>query len=261
MKKNKRIALLSFLLLSSLAFFGWASYKKSFKPLAPEKKMVDIVYSPAKVDAGKLQLLRQLCAKMSLNQKVLFIEGTVNALNGADSTDRLINADYIFMKQGDQFYYKLGQSETINTKKLNLYVDNGTKKIMLSPGKLTSAINGVGDPAELLKKVEDEGYELSEKINGMITIMTLSNPYHLSCKVFSIAYETESLQPKKLVYRLSNFQEPQNSKLDNVLEISFSSVKTSSGNDPKEITKFLRKEGKVWTLTDQYKDYELINML
>jgi len=261
MKKIYLITTICSLLLSGVGIFCWAALMKSAKAKMHTASELDKAYSPGKPDPAKVKLLAEVCQNMSMDKGALFIQGVINASNGADSSDKLSHIEYVFAKSGNIMYYKLGQVESINTPALNVYIDNGMKKIMLSASKKALPLPVVPDLTSLLSRIEEEGYTLSEKVQGETTTLSLNNPYHVSCKNYSVSFSTLTLQVEKIFCRMSNFQNPENDKMDNQFEVSFSSFNSHPVMEKYNLKQFIRKVNNKWALSSALKDYELVDML
>lgn len=132
---------------------------------------------------------------------------------------------------------------------------------MISAPKEYGALPAIADVSNLLNRIEEEGYELKEKVQGESTTLSLTNPNHVSCKAYSVSFNTKTLQPEKIFCRMSNFQNPEDNKLDNQLEITFKKIEKHSGIEKYPIQKFVQKEEGNWVLNAAFKEYELINLL
>jgi hypothetical protein len=248
-------------LILGTAFLGIAKLKETYiKPeilVADVKKDSLIQY----IDTAKINLLRAVYNKIDPSRKEFLIEGTIEARNGADTTDHLENATYVFSKKGSSFYYKMGNTESINAKGLNIFIDHGIKKIMLSKQKNTISVAGIPDLNTIIDQIKGEGFELTDKKNGVVESISLKNPYHLSCKEYVISFNSESLVPERLLFRISNFQKPEDSKMDNVLDFKLKKVSQHADIEKYTSFKVVNKEKNRWQLSPEFSDYELINIL
>ncbi len=248
------------LLMAGTALFGWGGYhqKSPVQVLSPVPQ--DTLRSII-VDSAKLSLLSTVYSKLNQDQDEFLIIGTIDARNGADTADHLSHADYIFSKKGMSFYLKIGSTETINANGLYLFVDNDIKKVMVSKEKQIIPNIGMPKLSEVIKRVKEEGYSVISEINGNSERITLSNPYHLSCKEYAIEFNSATLIPQRLYLRLSDFSAPENAKKDNVIDFRIKKASPVSDIEKYTTQTVVTKAYERWTLGSKYRDYELINKL
>ncbi|WP_316815866.1 hypothetical protein [Pedobacter nyackensis] len=260
-KANKKAGLVALVLvLASISFLGWAKYKTSFVKATGKSAVVDSV-ATYKIDTAKVALLKRVYSKLNLNKSEFLITGSMSAKNGADTTDRLKNAQYVFSRKGTSFYFKMGATETFNANGIYLYVDHGMKKVLLAKEKQVVSGFAMPELSTVLKTVTEEGFRLNSTINGENERISFTNPDHLSCKEYSVTFNKQSLAPSKLYVRLSDGEEPENNKKDNVIDFRIQRSSTDS-----EIARYIAqniviKGNKSWSLGPAFKNYELINTL
>lgn len=257
-KKTTVVIMISF--LTAATCLALVRYHQ-FSFVQAKKVVLKKAQIEAELDTAKLSLLSRVYKNLNLNRDEFLIEGSISANNGADTTERLNNLDYIFSKKGSMFYYKLGVTETINANGLNIFIDHGAKKIMLSKEKKVVPAASLPDFTELIKKVKEEGFKILDSKTGDTEQITLSNPYHLTCKEYTVAFNSTTLVPQRMYTRLTNFSDPENSKKDNVIDFRISKVESDS-----EIRKYthqniVKKEKNGWRLNPGFEGYELINTL
>jgi hypothetical protein len=262
MNKNFKKSLFVFVLLAlaGASFLGWAKYKISFIKEAISPVAVDSVVA-YKVDTAKVALLKRVYSKLNLNKKEFLIAGRIGAKNGADSTDRLTNADYVFSRKGTSFYFKLGATESFNANGFYLYVDHGMKKVLLSKEKQIASDFLMPELSSILNTVAEEGFKLNSTVNGENQRISLTNPYHLSCKEYSVTFNKLTLKPNRLFVRLSNPQEPEDGSKDNVIDFRIRLSSAISNIQKYTTQNIVIKGNKSWSLGPAFRSYELINTL
>jgi|GEM_PF-1688948 len=261
-KLSKGTGLIIFIaLMVSSTFFALSKYKAK-DPIKIDKQVpgTDTVTNNI-IDTAKLGLLTKVYKNLDPNRNEYFLSGLINANNGADTSDHLLNTEYVLSKRGNEVYLKFGQTETINANGICIYIDHGMKKIMLS--KSSEVITGLAIPnlTEQVKKIREEGFKMKSDKTGDTERIVLSNPYHLSCKEYAVSFNSNTLKPERIYVRLSSFEEPENTKMDNVIDFKINQTASASGIDKYTEQNFVKKQGKEWALNPGYKGYELINTL
>ncbi len=213
---------------------------------------------PDKVLLAKFQ---QLCKKMSEIKDSYTVAGTMNIIDHANPRDKMENVKFLFCKKGDQYYYLLGTTATINEDGIYLYIDNETKKILLSQQKKVVYDPGFKQFANLGANIKSENYRLVSKVTGDMETLSLINEHHISCKQYSISLKKNSMTIKRLYMRLTNFYEPLKTDNEKVVDVSI-----SEWDDAADISKYLTKDKVViqgnggWKTVSGFKNYQLIKM-
>ena len=246
--------------LAGVSALGWAKYKASVVKDQVKSVATDSLASNP-IDTAKVALLKRVYGKLNQNKSEFLIAGSMMAKNGADTTDRLNNAQYVFSRKGTSFYFKLGATESFNANGFYLYVDHGMKKVLLAKQKQAVSDFVMPELSALLKTVGEEGFSLKSTINGENERISLLNPYHLSCKEYTVTFNKTTLKPSRLFVRLSDPESPENANKDNVIDFR---IRISSALS--EITRYTAQhivaKGKAgWSLNPEFKNYELINTL
>lgn len=259
--KLKKIGLVATVLMfAGGSFLGWAKYKTAPIKGIAKPVVMDSVQSN-KIDTVKVERLKRVYGKLNLNKNEFLIAGSISAKNGADTADRLNNAAYIFSRKGASFYFKLGTTETINANGIYLYIDHKIKRVLLAKKKEVISDFIMPELTTILNTVNEEGFELSSTTNGEIEQITLLNPYHLSCKEYTIAFNKKTLKPNKLYVRLSNSMESEDVKKDNVIDFRIRLSSPVSAIETYTVQNIVKKEKRGWILYPGFKSYELINTL
>jgi hypothetical protein len=260
-RKIKEVGfIVAVLVLAGTSFLGWAKYKalivkESAKPVTIDSLVVN------KIDTAKIALLKVVYGKLNLNKNEFLIAGSIRAKNGADTTDRLKNSPYIFSRKGKSFYFKMGATESFNANGIYLYVDHGMKKVLIAKQKQIISDFVMPELRTILKTVGEEGFQLKSTVIGENERISLSNPYHMSCKEYSVTFNKLSLKPNKLYVRLSNPEDPENNSKDNVIDFSIYRSSVISEVATYTAQNIVIKSGNTWVLGPGFKSYELINTL
>ncbi|TCC87294.1 hypothetical protein EZ428_21570 [Pedobacter frigiditerrae] len=247
------------LVLGFSSVLAWNSYQENTKPLA-KVKVVDTSYVNI-VDTAQLRLFKTVYEKIDVNRAEFLIKGRLSTIDGADSTQHIANANYVYSRKGNQFYFKLGDIEMSNGNEVSTYVDHKNLKVMLTPSKKVIPLALMPDINKLMKTIVDEGYSVTGTLNKVEGTVSLLNPYHLTCKEYKLVYDATTLLPKRLYIRLSNFQEPENKQKDKTIDLDLSLTSDESHLNEFLAQQIVNKKGKDWTLSPAYSTYELINKL
>ncbi|WP_316800440.1 hypothetical protein [Pedobacter frigidisoli] len=258
--KLKRIK--NIILFASLAMGGiiaFASVKKTTSRLI-KRVTVSKVIKTGQVDAPTLSLLLELAEKINPSTVNYQLSGEVSYSEGKEGTANE-SMPCISIRRGDDFYYRLGQTETIQQKGLNVCVDHNLKKIAIykaiAPGFGVFPIK----TDSLAQYLSTEGYRVKlEELSNTESRIVVSNPDHVRCKEFYIRFLNNKHLPLLFFSRLSNPADPDNMLLDK--RISFRM--DYSGKLPDSllmVSKIIRKEGKeTFSLMPAYTGYELMDL-
>lgn len=249
-------------LLMAVSLVTWALQQRylKFTPVTVKKA----VKAPPKVfvyDEALLAKFQQITARYdSLGRNDYVMAGIINMVDKADTAGKLNNVSFLVCKQGSGFYYKLGRTETINADGLCLFIDHAARKIILSPQQ---AINyEQGGPkmfTDIAANLKAEEYNMSSVRNGADQTITFINETHISCKQYSMTFDTARRELRRMYLRFTNFQEPSRKDKEKVLDIRLSEFDGKA-----DLKKYLTKNEVVnsmngsWYATERFKDYELM---
>ncbi|QNR87022.1 hypothetical protein H9N25_11870 [Pedobacter riviphilus] len=218
-----------------------------------------IVQKETDIDPKLVEKFTKISVMVNPSGVKFKVTGKINITNPVDSTQNLHNLGYIYQKQGDQYYYQSGQTETINADGLLVYVDHAQKKIMLGKNKGEMAPLVFPDLSNLIKQFKEEKYQLwDRRTDKQYWTISLINPTHITCKLYELTYDSLTLKPNKIVMRLSNFDDPLNNKKDK--KVSFEIMTDTQVNASLfHVGRFVeKKQPQSYVPAEKYKDYELI---
>lgn len=204
----------------------------------------------------------QICKKYDTLKKNYTIKGFVTMIDKADSsTHQMKNVNFILCKKGDALYYKLGATETINEDGVYLYIDHAGKRILAAQQKQINNAAGMQDLAQIATTLKSEYYNMSGSENNGIQTISFTNEHHITCKQYTISYDTLSHEIKHIYTRLTNFRDPLNKSKDKIIEMYISEWDNKALiNDYVLPRQIVRTEGTGWKKTKAYENYELIDM-
>ncbi|WP_207428885.1 hypothetical protein [Pedobacter sp. SYSU D00535] len=213
----------------------------------------------SETDEQLLSKMERVCSMLDINRPECFVEGSVSSYTQGNTLDVEGTLPYIYSKRGNDFYYKLGQTETINAKGLYIYIDPDAKKVLLSDQKVLtdSSPNAIH---ELFKQILEDRFAVRTKFEGDNQVITLLNEMHLSCKEYSVSFDTLSLKPNRVFCRMPNSNAAGSTGGDLVLDMRLQTVSSIS-----QIEKFVSKpviirDDNKWTLSKEFQGYELVIM-
>ncbi len=245
MRRLKIISTLYFMLLAVTAASAYA-------------RPTDTVPLPDKAVLNKFELV---CKKMSDVKGNYTLGGIINIVDKASPANAMDHISFLFCKQGDEFYYRLGKTITLNAQGVYLYIDNQSKRIMVSSQKKVMYDAGMKQFADLGTNIQSEHYKVTSKIDGNEQTISLVNEHHISCKQYTITFNRSSLKVKYLYMRLTNLNDPLNKANEKVVTVNI-----SKWDNTADISGYLSKNEVIkainggWRTAGRYKDYELLKM-
>jgi len=258
MNKNmKRLMLV--IVISMAALFTWAvTYHHRLhtlpqaKPVAGEKKK-EHNYDPA-----LLRQLEQLAAQLDFNKKECTYSGMINIDDGSDTSASVHNLEFLFSRSGKDFYYRMGNTETVHEGGVNLFIQHEQNKIVLSHNDL-AVQSPVTNLASIEKNLRSEDYDLVGSTEGADKKISVLNSTHISCKELSMSYDTLLGRLQKIYARYTDIADPLNKKKDRVIAIAVNGIEDKGhlGRYPR-LHEIVTLEGNNWRLKNKYANYELI---
>ncbi len=244
--------------LATLSFIAWGKIQRrvdrsSLKTIAPDTVSMQFNYDPE-----VLEKFRTVCSKVTVGADEYYLDGSIRTLDQADSTAEESESVYILNKKGQYMYCKLGETETINSPGVYIYVDHPLKKIVISEEKKITTSAGLPDPSLLVKNMKEEGYQLLSQRSGQLESISLINDFHISCKLYQITFDAERLEPKQIKIRLSDALNPEDKGKDKVLEINIKSCSQHANKDLQMVKEIVEKKGSSWVAAAGYEDYQLV---
>jgi len=259
--KVKYIVIVVLILVSASAF-TWATKGKFLKPEVAVKKVAliteptteDIAYDPA-----LLKKFREVSDNLDAGKPECLIVGVINSFNHADSSDVIRDLNYIYSKKGQDFYYKLGNTETINAHNTCIYIDHDSRQVIVSPYRSASKV-GFANMEQLLKGLESENYELTSTINGNQETIAMINEDHVSMKEYRVSFDTLTLKATRVYTRYANPENPEGTNNEKTMEIGLSVLQNKSGIEKYIAKPVVTKNGAHLALEKSFEGYELIQM-
>ena len=245
--------------ISTAALLTWAmAYRKGHllsaaKTIQPAELKKKHSYDPA-----LLRQFEQLSAQLDFNRQRCTYSGRISAVDGADTSLSAKNIEFLFCRHGSDFYYRVGNSETVHEDGINLFIQHEQRKVVLSDNPMLVK-SPQSDLTAIEKKLRFEDYDLVSTNEGKNRKIAALNPTHITCKELALIGDTLSGKLETVSARFSNLSDPLNRKKDRVITITIDEIenKASLGRYTRMRQVIAGTKGN-WRLTGKYADYELI---
>jgi hypothetical protein len=226
-------------------------------------------YRPLIDSAGKNKLsenallnkFKQVCKQFNGNKKNYTLAGIMNVHDKRNPDTEMKNVNFLFCKSGGDFYYRVGQTVTINEQGLYLFIDQGSKAITLTKQKTISYDQGgFKQFGDLAASIKSENYTISSKVVGDQQTISLINEHHISCKQYALTFNKATLKISHLYMRFTNFNYPE-AENDQVVDIDI-----SQWNDTANLNAYMSKNKVVkyingdWKTLNEFKNYRVVKM-
>ena len=212
-------------------------------------------------DAQLVGLFEKLCRQISFTGRNYTVGGTISIDDKAEPAERMDHVVFLFCRQGDEFYYRLGKTVTVNAGGSYLYIDNGNKKIMLSQQKAVVDGTGLSQLTNMAANIKLENYRISSKIAGPDQTISLINERHVSCKEYAVKFDRRNMKIKSLYIRLTDQADPFNQNKEKIVKVSLSQWQPEAN-----VNKYLTKDQVIvatkrgWKTVGEFSNYQLVNM-
>lgn len=221
-------------------------------------------FSQGREPAPEQSLLKKfeiLCKTIGDVRGNYTMAGVINITDHANAASAMEHMLFVLCKQGDEFYYRLGTTATINEQGLYLFIDYKTKSILISKKKQVMFDTGLKNFADLGIKIQSENYKLVDKVIGEDETISLINEHHISCKQYSLTFNKQSMRIKRLFMRLSNFDYPLKTDNEKVVEVSISQwIKSADLSKYPSKNSVLKDVNGEWRTANAYKNYRIVKM-
>ena len=212
------------------------------------------------IDTTKLRLFTKVSRAIDFNANELSLSGTLTVHDGSDNSANVNNAPYSFIRKDSSFYYRLDLMEMINADGYYIQADAGQKKILLMPGKRISPQRMLPQLEKFVANLKEERYKILEMpASEGFRKISLINTHHITCKEYSITFNSETLKPIEIFVRLSNFDDPLNTKMDKTITMKY--FQTNNLNDDKWLSteRIVLKTDQGFKPAIEYNGYEIID--
>lgn len=253
---NTRVILIAIVILSA-SVITWALDQKIKKNTV---KPVPVTVKAKVYDTVLLAKFDQLLQTLDFSKNTFCFEGKYNVVDGTDTTNNVRDLKFLFCRAGNNFYSKLGNTETINQNGINVYVQHDMRKIVVSQMSYQSKspITGI---RQMVKTLRSENYDLVSSETGSERKISLINEHHITCKEISATYDTAKNTLKTVLIRFTDISDPGNDKKDRTIQIDLTRMdNTAKMNNYPAISAFVREERGKLALMPKFSSYELIKL-
>ncbi|WP_431294716.1 hypothetical protein [Pedobacter sp. P26] len=114
---------------------------------------------------------------------------------------------------------------------------------------------------KLVERLREERYSVVEMPapDGFRKI-SLLNLHHVTCKEYSITFNSETFKPTEVFIRLSNLDDPLNTKLDKTIFMKYSEKSDLNQAELLSTERIITKTDKGFKAVHAYSDYEVIEI-
>jgi hypothetical protein len=184
-------------------------------------------------------------------------------LTGPILQKKMKHVNFLLSKHENEFYYKLGNTQTLNAKGVYLYIDNAGSTILAGHQKPLVENNGFQQllSGEMTRNLQSEHYELLSSRQGADQTISMLNEHHISCKQYALTIDTTSLRIKKIFIRYTNFNAPLRTDNEKIVTVIVNQWTNSGAPD-----KYLLAKDVVYKDHDKYKargkylKYQTVNL-
>jgi len=212
-------------------------------------------------DAALLKKLDTLNKLFDINRRTYAYSGTISVADKTDTSKSVKKLSFTFCKNNSDVYYKLGDTESFNGDNMYLYLDHKNKKVLITAMKKLQAFP-LFDINKFKATLGSEQYELLSTANGKLQTIKLVNEHHVSCKEYSVTFDTTSYKVTRVRSRLTNLAKPYDKTYDKIIDVELTDFSDKGVNIISYLNRdnIIEKSGTAWKLTPAYKDYELIKL-
>ena len=247
--------------ISTITALAWAVEFHKKDHLQPVKKQAGVAGKQEHTyDPELLARFEKIGTQMDFNKQHCTYSGVINVDDGSDTTLTVHGIEFLFCRSGKDFYYRMGNTETIHENGLNIFIQQEQHRVVLSAQDLVVK-PPVTDLHAIEKSLRYEDYDLVCNASGGLKTLSVLNGHHVTCKELSFTYDTLSGKLEKIYTRFSNLADPLNKTLDRVVDISVRSIEDKDHLEQYTSSKdVLEKRGGKWRLKSRYATYELITL-
>lgn len=245
-------------LLVAVAYAGVPTIKSWWKEKAVEEPVAAVNQSLPYTQAEDeiLSELLTVCARMEKIQQ-FSVEGNIHASDPSDSAN-VLRTDFRYCRDGQRFYYKAGDNETVTLPDAYVTVNSKVRKIFLSPPM--EVLPPLQLPLDTLMKVwKTDRYLVTKSVAAPLVTVNLVCENHITCKQYRFTYDQDTRLLTRVFMRLTDMEDPLNKKRDKPVEIIYSHW-VEGKVQPELFSKRRYVEGEAdrYTPGKLYQDYEVV---
>jgi len=215
-----------------------------------------------KYDTVLVKRFNNVCKWLDTERQECLIQGAITVTDHADSMSTSGKIDYLFSKKGNQFYYRSGTNELVSSKAQLLNIDHLSKRVFVSanPGENvnTGSLFKSGNIKQLIEGFKKEGYQLNRQIKGSKETLSLVNSNNISCRQYSVTFDTLDLKPLQVMVSIPNLEYFTNKNKDKIMLIRLLQLSDESQIESYTSKNYLIKTPEGPRLSGDLKGYQLI---
>lgn len=212
-------------------------------------------------DAVIYRQLEQLARQMDPGAKNSTLSGTLRITQLGAGLKAQPAVPVLFSKKGGAFYYRLGETETLNADGIYIYIDHKLKQVLVANQKKIEKGDQVTAIADMAARIREEDYRPIAEEKDNIRTLRFINDQHPSCKEYAIAYNKQTMAIKSIFIRLADPYNPQSVVTGQTVDLRVKSWKKEAVISAYlKADDVLRRNGHAWRLINNYKNYRLIEI-
>ncbi len=259
-KKIKGLAVV--VLLTIISVLAWAVQQHMLKVAQVKVALADTAFKHKVYDQQLLNKFEKLLARYDTLKTNYTIAGSITAVDKADTGKKMMrDVPFFYCKQGDSFDYRMGEAEIINANGLFIKIDRQEKSIILSAQKKIVDSQGQQMIQGLSAGLRSEQYNLVSRENGGQETISLINEHHITCKQYSVTFDTAGMKIDRIYMRLTNIQDPLRKDNEKIVDMKISRWESTTDFEKYGFEgRVLEHHGNVIKPIAEYSTYRLIRM-
>lgn len=184
--------------------------------------------------------------------------GLLDITDGRDSLKDAHALPLLVTTAGHRRYFRIGSTETIIQDNLCIVIEHDQKRVIVSrQAKLQ--VSPLGNLQFLKDGLRREQFVMRTKEKNNEKVISFVNEHHITCKEFSVTFDTLSNKLTRLYVRMTDIEDPANDKKDRVMDIHIQRlINTADFDAYPRLHTIIKQEGENAVLTAKYEGYKLI---
>lgn len=212
-------------------------------------------------DKALLAKFRLVCRQLDDFKGNYTMGGIITVDNKSAPGQKITKTDFLFCKNGEEFFYKMGRTITLNEQGVYLCMDLAAKTITLSPQKKVVYDARLKQFADVGNTIQSENYEMKNSVRGNEQTISLINEHHITCKQYAISFDKRTLRIRRLYVRLTNPQDPSRTDNEEIVDVSINRWDHKADlSEFHTASNIIKNVNGRWVVKSEYKNYRLINM-
>jgi hypothetical protein len=260
MKRIRYTYILLTLVLSASGILLWAYSTKGARLVnaTSRVKKEKRIYTENEL----LERFQKISTYMSPSAQELTIQGSIRfkELGNQTAFDE-DPAPYCYSKKGNEFYYRMGDLEYYNSRKVAIQIDHVAREIRKdrSVNISNSYLPGI-QVDKLPELIRLEGYKLSSTEQGNLQTIYLKNESHFTCKEYALTFDTLSMVPKHIFARFTGTSGIDQTEGERHIFIDINKATHVAQLESLFLKIPLQQKGGKWVALPEYNNYALLDI-